>query len=137
MKRLIDKTITKLEVNDDQTWLRFTITDGVFEYEAWGECCSESWFQDIAGVEALLNATVVDVEEVPSYETDGTRQNYDLVYGIRFKTTRGYADIVYRNSSNGYYNGSCDLYDPNNKWGYDPDRDEPRKWQELTNDWSV
>ena len=37
------------------------------------------------------------------------RQEYDAAYGWKIATNKGYADIVFRNSSNGYYGGEINL----------------------------
>jgi hypothetical protein len=114
MKELIGKTITGLFVNEDQSALMFTHPDNEKTcYETEADCCSETWFADITGVGALLDSTVLEVEEVklPSDLEDQdkrTRQEYDEFYGVKLKTTRGHVDIVYRNSSNGYYGGEIE-----------------------------
>jgi hypothetical protein len=111
MKELIGKTITGLFVNEDQSGLMFTHPDNEKTcYETYADCCSETWFADITGVSALLDSTVLEVENTDLLETeDGrTRQEYDRFYGVKLKTTKGYVDIVYRNSSNGYYGGEIE-----------------------------
>lgn len=79
-------------------------------YRAEGDCCSESWVADILGVEALRGGTVASVEDSPLEEDydleDGRcRRECDKVYGYRLVTDKGRADIIFRNSSNGYYGG--------------------------------
>lgn len=76
-----------------------------------GDCCSTSWWADVVGVKQLVNATVTAVEgiELDTYDVnDGrTRQDEDIAYGERIHTDRGSCDLIYRNSSNGYYGGWC------------------------------
>jgi hypothetical protein len=113
MKELIGKTITALRVNEDQSFLVFDHPDGGSTiYQTYGDCCSETWFADITGVTALIGGTVVEVAEVEMNEVDDgrTRQESDAFYGVKLRTEKGVADIVYRNSSNGYYGGSIYLY---------------------------
>lgn len=112
MKELVGKTIVKLMIDkDEQQYLVFETTEGELAYIAYGDCCSESWFADIFSVGALVGSTVISVEEIemPSPEDNRTRQEYDEAYGYKFKTTKGYADVVFRNSSNGYYGGWLEL----------------------------
>lgn len=113
MKELIGKKITGLRVNDDQTVLAFDTDQGAVYYIAYGDCCSESWFADITGVGALIGGTVRMVDEVKmdGYNVDDGRgrQESDQAYGYKITTDKGYADIVFRNSSNGYYGGWLDL----------------------------
>lgn len=112
MKELIGKKISGLRINEDQSILVFDTDQGTVGYETYGDCCSESWFADITGVSAMLGGTVQTVEEVSmdgyNVEDGRTRQEYDEAYGYKLTTDKGYADIVFRNSSNGYYGGSID-----------------------------
>ncbi len=116
MKELIGKKISRICVNDDQHLLVFYHPDGqVTAYETYGDCCSETWFADIVGVQALLNGVVERADEIPLSEVREvddarSRQEFDKVYGVKLKTDLGYADIAYRNSSNGYYGGDIGLF---------------------------
>lgn len=114
MKELIGKRIRQISVNDDQSILSFATDDVTVSYVARGGCCSESWFADITGVDALLGGTVQSADEVnmDGYNVnDGrTRQEDDEAYGWKLCTNKGYVDIVFRNSSNGYYGGWMELF---------------------------
>lgn len=111
MEELTGLTIKELYVGgEEQDWLVFVTDDGKeVLYETFADCCSETWFADITGVDYLLGATVTSVEEIKTEEVEDerTRQEYDTVYGYKLTTNKGYVDIVYRNSSNGYYGGEC------------------------------
>jgi hypothetical protein len=112
MKELIGKTVSGLRVNEDQSILAFDHPDGTSTvYETYGDCCSETWFADITGVSTLLGGTVIEAEEVALQmaQDSRTRQEEDKFYGVKLRTDKGYADIVYRNSSNGYYGGNIYL----------------------------
>lgn len=128
MKELIGKTITGLRVNGDQTIIAFDHRGGSTAFETWGDCCSYTWFADITGVAALIGGTVLDAEniELDAIDDGRTRQEYDLFYGIKLRTNKGIVDIVYRNSSNGYYCGNIKPYA-----GVLPDMTE------ITDDWSA
>jgi hypothetical protein len=106
---LVGRTITAMFVNEDQSILVFATNTGDVSLSAMGDCCSESWFADLLGVDVILGQEIKSVEEVPlpNYDVnDGRgRQDEDHVYGFRFTTGRGYADLIFRNSSNGYYGG--------------------------------
>lgn len=110
MKHLINEYITGLRINDNQDTLILDTPDAMIVYQAEGDCCSETWFADIIGVKALINATIKKVEnlELFEYNTDDNRcrQEVDTAYGIRLTTDKGDTDIIYRNSSNGYYCGA-------------------------------
>jgi hypothetical protein len=114
MNELIGKKILSIQINDDQSILAFNTEQGVVAYEAEGDCCSECWFADITGVHALLGATVRSSDEVDleNYNVDDgrCRQDEDEAYGFKLTTDKGYTDIVFRNSSNGFYGGWINLY---------------------------
>ena len=118
MSILENKTIKSVFLSLDETCLVFEIKGSSVkqsEYVCWqtdGDCCSESWFADIVGVVELLNAKVKSVSEISiencgyNVEDGRGRQDYDRAYGYKIITNKGYADIVFRNSSNGYYGGT-------------------------------
>jgi hypothetical protein len=129
MKELIGKKITGLRINEDQSILAFDTDQGVVAYATYGDCCSETWFADITGVSALIGGTVHTADEVSmdgyNVEDGRTRQYYDEVYGVKLTTDKGYADIVFRNSSNGYYGGWIGLLK----------RDLPAGMTAIEDDW--
>lgn len=131
MYELTGRTIHRLLISDDQSILEIQTDSGSLYYEAEGGGCSESWFADITGVQALLGGTCRLVEEIKLHDynlEDGrSRQEEDQAYGYRITTDKGRADIVFRNSSNGYYGGWLRLC--NESHGL------PMK--EITDDWSA
>lgn len=130
MKELLGKRINKILVNSDQSVLIFDTNFGDVAYETYGDCCSETWFADITGVAALLGGVVTTVEVVDIEVVDDgrTRQEEDEFYGVKITTDKGYADIVYRNSSNGYYGGSAD---------YAAYLERPTDITEILEDWQA
>lgn len=112
MHELVDKTITAVWLGDDHDRLVFETDHGPVAYFVDGDCCSHSWFNDILGVDCLLGGTVTATESISMNEAESSHA-YDVLqdYGIKITTDKGYADIVYRNSSNGYYGGSCHVDD--------------------------
>lgn len=112
MKELVGQKILKMFIDkDSQEYMAFRTESRDFIYFVEGDCCSESWFADVISIDALLGHTVFSIDEVSmgEIEDDRGRQECDKAYGYKFKTTGGYADIVFRNSSNGYYGGSLRL----------------------------
>lgn len=106
-----DAVITNLFVAPGEHALYFVARDGrIFAWLVDGDCCSCSWFADVIGVSSLLNRRIIEavIDEMPEgYNIDDgrCRQEVDSCYGYKLKTDGGYVDIVYRNSSNGYYGG--------------------------------
>ena len=136
MDKLIGRVIQKIEVDKhEQQYLVFETDVGRLVYCAYGDCCSESWFADITGVDALLGGRVVAVEGVDmgwvSEEKDKRcRQEHDQLYGYKLTTDKGRAEIVFRNSSNGYYGGWIDEVEEIHK-------DGPAEFETITDDWSA
>jgi hypothetical protein len=120
MKELIGKVVVKIELADGEQYLRFTTTSGQFTYLTEGDCCSETWFADLIGVYNLLpsrtrlgmdghRVTSVIGLDLPEPKDARSRQEYDSAYGYAIETYQGTCTVVYRNSSNGCYGGSCAL----------------------------
>ena len=109
IKELVGTTIVGIGVDRDGHNMVLDTDKGQCILSAVGDCCSETWFSDFLGVDTILGQRVSKVEEIelPNYNVDDGRgrQEHDEVYGYRFTTQRGYADLVFRNSSNGYYGG--------------------------------
>lgn len=131
MYEVTGRKIDRLFISNDQSLLEIHTGDGPLYYEAEGDCCSESWFADIIGVNALLGGTCRLVEEIEIHNynlNDGRcRQEEDQVYGYRITTDKGRASVIFRNSSNGYYGGCLIL------------RTDPHTlpMTEITDDWSA
>jgi hypothetical protein len=111
VKELLERYVTALYVSEDQSTLVVQTRnwgDKYFEFPLDADCCSESWYADIVGVRTLLGEQVTGIErlDLPMPLDGRSRQESDEAYGYRLKTQRGYTDIVFRNSSNGYYGGS-------------------------------
>lgn len=131
MKELIGEHVIRIGINDDQSILCVETRRATFLFKTYAECCSETWFSDIIGAKYLIGATVKKVEnldlELINYNLDDNRcrQDEDIGYGIKLITDKGEANIIYRNSSNGYYGGSmymvCELSNLN----------------EITEDWQA
>jgi len=144
LEKLVGKTVTKILMAPGENYMQFVCANGdrlMFTTDA--DCCSETWFADIVGVEALLCSLVVSAEEVevpPLGDDDRdarSRQGYDSLYGFNIKTAKGQCDVVYRNSSNGYYGGSCEvlLNGETDRWHDTPEVSDD--WKEITEDFSA
>ena len=111
MYELKGNIVRKVFVGEGEGHMDFVCDDHIWRFEVDGDCCSESWFSDVYNFGALIDSEVRSVSEVdmPSYNTeDGKcRQESDQVYGFEIYTGKGVATVVFRNSSNGYYGGSC------------------------------
>ncbi|MNQ16294.1 hypothetical protein D3C85_292910 [compost metagenome] len=153
MKELVGNVIKEIYVNEDQSIIRFVTDIGDLCYIAEGDCCSETWFADILfSYRFFCGRKVAEVVEleIPDFVTkmansDGrTRQEYDEVYGYQIVVERqnnysyGSAescDIIFRNSSNGYYGGSCEFMNPENK--RHKEKLAESEWARISEDWKA
>lgn len=145
MKELLGVVVHKMSVNEDESVLKFETDQGSKFFVAEGDCCSETWFADILIQNNFTGLRVIEVVdlELPNFvqkliESDGrTRQEYDTVYGYRVKLKDDKTwqwseiEIIFRNSSNGYYGGSVDF---NTEV---PSHLDSKNWTEITKDWQA
>lgn len=115
MKELFGQIIYSVLISDDKRYLVFDLGLTQCVYLAHADCCSQSWFESINGVENLIREHVIGLEEIempkPFENKDG---DFITCYGYKLKTKKGYCDIEFRNESNGYYGGTC-IYEPDAK----------------------
>lgn len=106
-KILVGQTILKVAVSPDKYRIMFTLVSGAVEcWEAFGDCCSQSWIEHVEMPNDLeKGARVLAVENVEHAATSISGWDVITYYGVKITTDRGYIDIDYRNSSNGYYGG--------------------------------
>lgn len=135
MEKLIGKIIHKILIDSEDEILVFVTNTGNFVFQTYGDCCSSTWFDSITGVEALLAETVLTVESIDNVDVSSARDEIEghyieemQNYGVKITTQKGYVDIVYRNSSNGYYGGD-----------YEPISEIPdlSNYIEITQDWEA
>ena len=119
---LVGKYIKNISISAYSDHMVITFSDELFGaakvlvLEATGDCCSESWFAEIINYQAvcrnvITQVSVLELEECEYNLNDGRcRQDEDLVYGYRLTTSAGSCVITYRNSSNGYYGGDCNVW---------------------------
>jgi hypothetical protein len=113
LSELVGKKIACIFVGEDEDRIVFLTNEGTIGYMCHGDCCSQTWIADLIGVDALIGGTVIEVEtiELEDYNTeDGrSRQHSDCAYGEKITTNKGFAKLIYRNSSNGYYGGDIEF----------------------------
>ena len=143
MEELVGKIIDKIFISKDEYTIAFQVDDGeVIAYSTVADCCSESWFADIIGLEAvkgydryrgsnLDSRRVRQVIECDMHwynvEDGRGRQNFDQAYGYAIYTGYGVLKIAFRNSSNGYYGG----------WLCQTKNADISKMKEIHSDWSA
>lgn len=121
MRSLIGKKIKTIFVDkytNGYIVFVFSPTNEYSVFSAVGDCCSESWIEDIHNHEFLIDATILDVGvkniEVKDedYKSPACVARFDQwnnsvlqIWGYSIKTDKGICDIELRNMSNGYYAG--------------------------------
>lgn len=109
---LLGRVVLEIRMQPGEERMQFLCEDGDrVDFVTDADCCSETWFADIVGVQALIGSAITLAEwvDVPDAVDGRSRQESDSFYGFRIFTAKGCCDFVYRNSSNGYYGGSCAL----------------------------
>lgn len=109
---LLGKTLAYVSVVDNDQ-IHFTTSDGeAFLMHHCQDCCESVYIDSIEGdLQSLVGNPLLIAEEV-SGETRGPQSDYDESYTwtfYKFATIRGYVDIRWYGSSNGYYSESVDF----------------------------
>ncbi len=105
-----NKTVTNIFKQTD-TDLILKFDDGTFvTMTASSDCCGDAWWNHFDGVDCLLNAQVISVEEVAGTprtgEEEPMRQEAIEIHFLKITTNKGSVTIELRNESNRYYGGS-------------------------------
>ena len=113
IKELVGCIVSAVYINPEHTYIQFVTDKGIKSYDAYGDCCSHSWIENINNLASLLNGNPILVAE--ERKEDGMRDrtisdhpehhclkfySYDII------TNSGTTTIEFRNSSNGYYGGA-------------------------------
>lgn len=110
MKELLENRISYIYMDKEKECLVFMDNwcDQFWAYATEAECCSTTWFESINNPENMINEKIIGIEVKPEKDCDSSSDDDVIVaYGYTIKTAKGYTDIEFRNSSNGYYGGSC------------------------------
>jgi hypothetical protein len=119
VSHMVGKTFRGVEVIDNDNIL-FHCDEGTYRMWHSQECCELVEIESIVGdLQDLIGTPMLGAEEVVSQETPedlmlGEPREFDG-YGsetwtfYKFKTIKGYVDIRWCGSSNGYYSESVDV----------------------------
>lgn len=126
---LVGATIRGVDICDNG--IRFHIGDDKpMAFYLVEDCCSETWLYSVRNFDALKEPVeeIVEIDLSHIDPKDGLgRQDEDDVHGFGLKTAAGVFEIVYRNSSNGYYTGWIERGSDRSEW-----RGE---WEPVCADW--
>lgn len=101
-------------VIEDGMYIIFMSKDEAYLFFHFQECCESVEIDDICGeLSDLAGVPLLKTEEVCNESEDKPRDKYDDSFTwtfYKFATTKGYVDIRWYGTSNGYYSESVDLY---------------------------
>jgi len=105
------KTFVKVEADRERDTLRFIEADGsYFEFYHCQDCCESVYIEDINGDISDLEGEVLTMaQESTKNDTDGEYGESTTWTFYNFATIKGYVNIRWIGSSNGYYSESVDL----------------------------
>lgn len=110
---LVGKTITEIHgMEKDSGHITFMCSDGS-EYYMYHDqdCCESVYLEDVCGdVSRLLNTPIIKAEENTS--NDNPLDKYDESFTWTFytlATVKGYVDLRWYGTSNGWYSESVDI----------------------------
>lgn len=100
---LTGKIILAIYLSEDKKAIKFETSDGEIIAKTDGDCCSNTWIENIENPEAAIGF-VINAENII---IDKIRDDEGLIqfYGFKIETEKGTCVIDYRNESNGYYGG--------------------------------
>lgn len=105
---LIGKTVTDIQVNEDKTTIRFVTPDADYVMTHFQDCCEEVYVESIVGdVADIIGHEIRHAEESTNEGALGYDHYTWTFYSLR--TDKGYLDIRWVGSSNGYYSERVDL----------------------------
>lgn len=114
---LLGKTLTSIKEQGDELW--FTTTDGdVYKMYHAQDCCESVYIESITGdLEDLVGEPILLAEEVENIfdiikaldaKVEDSDDSHTWTF-YKFATRKGYVDIRWYGSSNGYYSESVDF----------------------------
>lgn len=106
---LINKTPKEIWLSKDQKDLIMIFEEGQCSLKAFGDCCSDSFWADINCANQIIGNKITKVETLRLPTPEGLNKYQEKFYGVNIYTNNGICQMVFRNSSNGYYGGECEF----------------------------
>lgn len=105
IKEIVGEETTSVSYTEESLSIHLSNGNTVV-FNAEGDCCSHSFIEDIDDPSVFDNATILEVSDESGEQLDiGDWEVHKWTF-YKFKTTKGYATLSFRNESNGYYDGS-------------------------------
>lgn len=111
---LLGKTLSKVErfgEEDGQDKIVFTLMNGTsYELVHNQDCCESVYIESIVGnLRDLVGAPLLVADEVSTYTEDGSDCESTTWTFYKLATIKGYVDIRWVGTSNGYYSERVDF----------------------------
>lgn len=112
MKMLIGRVLVRAEASDAD--VEFEDTEGnIFRLEHRQDCCESVYVESVVGdLKDLVGSPILMAEEVENMEEQGPLAEGEMSYTWTFyklATRKGYVDIRFYGTSNGYYSETVDF----------------------------
>lgn len=131
MSRFLEgKTILGIKIADDRKALLFICDDADHIAKSDGDCCSDSWIENVEMPALGFPARVASVKDLDLGSEEG-EDGCLAKYGCKITTDKGEIVIDYRNASNGYYGGDLVWPDEYFYGGVYGQNESTLRWVEL------
>ena len=102
--------VSKITVSPENDWIEFVTAQGSFTLYHSQDCCESVEIEDIVGnLDDLIGVPLLLAEEVTSDENPLSQYDESFTWTFyKFATIKGYVDIRWYGTSNGYYSESVD-----------------------------
>lgn len=108
MKDLIGKVFTEVVNDTDKDRIYFVCDEGTFMMWHHQDCCESVYVESITGdLDDLVDSPILLAEESSQDDPEASESGTWTFY--KLATIKGYVDIRWYGSSNGYYSESVDL----------------------------
>jgi hypothetical protein len=108
---LLGRVLYRVTADGDQLKLYLSDTNYVVFYHQ-QDCCESVYIEDICGdLQDLVGAPLLVAEEVSNYDAEPlyeSEESYTWTF-YKFATRKGYVDVRWYGSSNGYYSESVSV----------------------------
>lgn len=112
MQYLIGKVFNRIAYNPDERQLIFYTEDEAIAMLHFQDCCECVYLEDVTGdISDLIGSPILKSEEVEGYTANPLSEYEDSYTWTYYKlaTDKGYVDIRWYGSSNGYYSEGVSL----------------------------
>ena len=105
---LLEKTLVRIDATDETIY--FETKDDVYKMYHEQDCCENVYVDDIVGdFEDILNSEITMADESSNqYDTSDFGDSVTWTF-YRLATIKGYVNITWKGSSNGYYSERVDF----------------------------